>query len=491
MDHLNPYNRNIKLTKTAVDRSLDQVILVKIVSTRSQRRANMADQGIPQLIQAVINAANTAAAANAATAAAAVPPVPPADPFALLPGNARQQPLNYNKSEDMKIFNKAIAGADDKFDLKEANLRTFLDVIKEKARIFDWSTVLNITDANGVARNLLTNFGQLSHAECVVYATAHMGQQTRQAQNDMIMFQYLTSSLTPDARLSMLSTPAMFTINEVPSGVLFLKTLIGRSSVDTHAKVMLIRQEISHLQYKMVELKGDVKEFNMYVAHKRAELLGRGHAADELVTHLFSAYTRVQHEDFLRFIRTLKDKFQSDGLLTADELMTTALARYELVTQEDALYAGNEERIVALISSHKDDTSIGIQSEGDPVSYEAMVARLKSFSDRSDASQSSTGGTNNGNRRRNFNNRKSNSAANEWKKVKPAEGEPHSKTINGRKYNWCKFHSAWTMHHPSDCALGKEATGSQVGQKEEKKKKESTLSLNKALLAMMSEDSCN
>lgn len=443
-----------------------------------------ANPALQDLIQAIIDAANANQAATVAAAAAAVPAAQAASPFALLPGDARADPLDYKKPEDMKVFNKAVSGADTKFDMKEGNLRTFLDVVNEQARVFNWKDVVDIPDGNGDKRNLLTHFGQLSYNDCLVYVTAHLGQQNKRAQDDGIMYQYLLNSLTPEARLTMIAAQSAYTINKVPSGILFLKTIVGRSSVDTYAKVMLLRKEISNLHYRMIEMKGNVREFNVYVAHKQAELQGRGHTADELVTHLFIAYLRVPNDNFLRYINGKKDQYEDDGLLTADQLMTIALARYDLICQQEAARDEGEERIVALLAERMND---GI-TEGDPVIQQAMVAKLAS---KSTSNQSESNGRLSGNNRRRFNNadKKNNSLANAWKKVKPADGEPATKTVNGRKYNWCKYHSAWTMHSQDECTLGKEASEGATPKKEDKKS-EGTLALNKALMAIMSDDSC-
>jgi hypothetical protein len=39
-----------------------------------------------------------------------------------------------------------------------------------------------------------------------------------------------------------------------------------------------------------------------------------------------------------------------------------------------------------------------------------------------------------------------------WKKDKPANGEK-TKGVNGRTFNWCKWHKAWVVHDPANCML--------------------------------------
>jgi hypothetical protein len=38
-----------------------------------------------------------------------------------------------------------------------------------------------------------------------------------------------------------------------------------------------------------------------------------------------------------------------------------------------------------------------------------------------------------------------------WKLIAPKSGEPIIKVVNGKTYNYCKFHQQWTAHSPKDC----------------------------------------
>jgi hypothetical protein len=148
-------------------------------------------------------------------------------PFALLPGRIRAGPLDYNNPTDMKLFNKAIRGTDPKFDLKEGNLSTFLVKLKEHARIFGWDSILNIPDSSGTERNLATNYGQLTIENVKNHARSYVNTNTRAAQDSIMLYQFLTNSLTEEANTSVLSNSTMYTIDNLLSGACLLKILIG------------------------------------------------------------------------------------------------------------------------------------------------------------------------------------------------------------------------------------------------------------------------
>jgi hypothetical protein len=257
---------------------------------------------VDQLIQAVILAANAAAAAAGPPAAIAPPvPVPPA-PFALLPGAAFNNPLDFSKAGELKMFRSATAGMVDKFNLKEEHMRVFLGNIKEHVRTYNWQEIVTIPDGNAVNRNLVTNYGQLTLANINIHAIAYIDTQTRNAQNSMMLYLYLLNSLTEDAKLVMITMETQYHAgaNNLPVGPLFLKSIVGRASIDTRAKISLLRESVSHLYMKMIELKGNVREFNQYVSELKSALAGRGEQVSELMMHLFKAYENVPDQQFCR-----------------------------------------------------------------------------------------------------------------------------------------------------------------------------------------------
>jgi hypothetical protein len=351
-----------------------------------------------------------AAALNAQPPAPNPPPVPA--PFALLPGDAYTAPLDYNKPNELKIFKSATASMQDKFDLKEEHLRVFLETVKEQVRTYDWIHIITVPDDNAINRDLTTNYGQVTRANVQAHAATYIGQQNRHAQNAMMLYKYLLNSLTDEAKLMMLTLKEQYHVNNVPDGIMLLKAIIGRSSIDTKAKVLLLRESVSHLYIKMAEVKGNVREFNDHVSEVSAALRGRGHEVQELEMHLFKAYEQVPDQQFNRYIETLRNQYEQDEDINAERLMQLAVAKYDLISQRNAMPSDtNAEKIVAL---------------------QAKIKELK---------------TGKKDRKGKF------KAKDSWKLEPPKTGEPITKVVNGRNYNYCKFHKQWTAHSPSKCKL--------------------------------------
>jgi hypothetical protein len=111
------------------------------------------------------------------------------------------------------------------------------------------------------------------------------------AQDSAMLFQFLTNSVTSEAKLTLLADKDLYQINGVRDGVVFLKSIVGKASFDTNAKVNMLRLKIANLKNTMrVEHNGNVRDFNLYVNSIKEQLTGRGQPASELITHLFDAY---------------------------------------------------------------------------------------------------------------------------------------------------------------------------------------------------------
>ena len=95
------------------------------------------------------------------------PPVVPAPPaaFALGPGRSHAV-LDYDDPNTgataTKLYNKAIAPLEAKFDGEADNLAVFLACVRDRARQFNWHRLITVPIDDGTTRNLLTHYGQVS-----------------------------------------------------------------------------------------------------------------------------------------------------------------------------------------------------------------------------------------------------------------------------------------------------------------------------------------
>ena len=163
-----------------------------------------------------------------AAAAAANPPPAVAVPFALLPGAANINAIDFNTRAGNAMFDRAIAPLDIKYGLQEEGMNTFLEQVRERARIYAWDDLLTVPDslATPVPRNLISHFGMVSLANCQAHANGHVGQNTRMAQDSMMLYFFVFGSLSESAKEVIIADKESYTVNNAPSGVCLLKVVI-------------------------------------------------------------------------------------------------------------------------------------------------------------------------------------------------------------------------------------------------------------------------
>ncbi len=122
-----------------------------------------------------------------------------------------------------------------------------------------------------------------------------------------------------------------------------------------------------------------------------------------------------------------KDQYEEGEPITEDELMSKALAKYELKV---------ENKTWNVADAHKDRI----------IALEAQVKSLKATSNSgSNHINTPTRGARSGTT--------NSTDAFAWKKIKPSASEPQTKTVNKKKYHWCGKHSMWSIHTPEQCFL--------------------------------------
>lgn len=281
-------------------------------------------------------------------------PPPPAQavvvPFALYPGEAHQGVLDLTKPEVAKLFAKATAPIAPQYGLEESLLRTFLEQVNERARVHNWDALLTVPDATTVGRNIISHFGMVTIEECRTHALTYTHTSSRLAQDNVMLYQFLLASMSEKGMKALLPDKELYYVRpNQPSGVCFLKLIIGKASVDTNAKVSLLRKRIAKLGEMMDEMKGNVRNFNVYASEQRDQLVGRGHTVEELLTHLFDAYLNgVPDEEFHRYIEMHRNKYDDGATIDADELMRLAVTKYDTIMQRKEAGLEGEKKIMAL-----------------------------------------------------------------------------------------------------------------------------------------------
>jgi hypothetical protein len=401
---------------------------------------------------------NVAAAAAAAAPVVAAPAVQLAG-FALSPARAVAGVIDMSSSAGSKLFNKgaealSISLSKDErgYDGKGANLKLLLTYVKQRANVFDWTGILTFT-IDGVARNLLVDYGQIPIADMKTQVTTYIAQPNRNAQNSFMMFECLSKSLTVEALNSVLTEVTDYTVNDIPSGPLFLKVIIRKAYIDTRATTAHVRTSLSCLDSYILTINCDIKLFHDYVRGLRNDLAARGEVTNDLMFNLFKGYNSVTDIEFKQYIKQKKSAYEDGTLdLEEDQLMMVAENKFDALVQ-----AGDwnqptreQEQIIALTTTIQE------------MAKRMTSGRTQTKKKKEDKIEKAP--------------KRRDDASFAWKQTRKA-GETTRK-VNNKTYHWCEKHNAWTLHKSVDCRLEQDAPA----------QKPDSLSISQALVGAIEEE---
>ena len=375
----------------------------------------------------------------------------PAQPqYALTPGRANPGAfIDYNTRAGIDLYKMAIAALPHKFDVDSSQITQFVEDLRDRAKSSGWSeaggNIITIPDSNGTNHDLITNYGELTVTDVRNHAITYMGNQVRAAQNSQQMYECIMNSLTEAGKNKILNESSEYTVANEFSGTLLFKLLMKKTVIDTRATSSAYRTNLSSLDSYMATVDSDIELFNQYVKGQQEGLKARGEDCPDLMINLFKGYNACADPDFRRYVLDKKDKYHDGEDITPEKLMKDALNKFKTMKLEGTwrIKSPEEQQIIALsakVDELKDQNlklSKAVQNAG------------KQGSSKSN-SQTKSGGGGKGKSKSNSNKGKgkSNSNQHSWKQQPPKPGDPTSKTVDGKIYNWCKYHEAWVQHDP-------------------------------------------
>ena len=249
-----------------------------IVETRAQRTRRAPPAHLPQvnMDQGQAGPQPQQAAPPAQPTAAIPPPVLPAPPppilaplappaFTLGPGQSHAI-LHFDDSNTgataTKLYNKAIAPLEAKFDGEADNLAVFLASMCDRARRFNWHWLITVPIDDGTTQNLLTHYGQVSLDNTRAHTATYVNTTTRDAQDNDMFYYFLADSLSNEFHTSVLWYTDTCTVTNIPVASALLKQIIIITSVDNPTSTMHIREMLIESKQKLLLLKENITEFN-------------------------------------------------------------------------------------------------------------------------------------------------------------------------------------------------------------------------------------
>ena len=391
-------------------------------------------------------------------------PIPPALPaFTLGPGCSHAI-LNlddpHTGATATKLYNKAIAPLEAKFDGETDNLALFLASVRDRARRFNWHRLITVPIDNGTMWNLRTHYRQVLLDKTRAHAVSYVNTPARDAQDNDMFYYFLADSLTNEFHTMVFLYADTYTVTNVPVPSALLKQIIVPTRVDNPASKMHIREMLIESKQKLLQLKGNITEFNQWVRKQIGHLHSREQEAVDLLYYLWKAYKAAPDEEFVVYIKDLKSQ-SNDGRApyTAEDLMVHAENKYEaqLLDEENTWGKPTEEqeKIVAM-TAEINSVKMERPSMADKNSKTATKEKIQAAKKMKDQKKM-----------KNSTKKKSMDKW-AWKNKPPKDNDSKVdnafvKSFEGKKYFWCANHNngagMWTLHHPKDCEVGKMSTG--------------------------------
>ena len=370
------------------------------------------------------------------------PPAPEEVPFALTPATAIDGLINCTTAAGAKVFRYATEGLDPLYDGSPKNSQFFLENVQDRASQYGWSQVLTVSNqaTNPENRNLITEHRVLTMENVKAHALTYLAINGRDKQNSIQIYEFLSKSLTETMRKTMMAEKAKHELtvdgHTYKDGPCFLKALLSKIQVETHATNFHLRVSIQTLPKKIKELKDNIAEFNDYVTTQVADLKAGGETVSDLLVNVVLAYKEVEDVEFSAWIRQRKTDYDLGTVITIESLMDQALNLYNSRLQSAEWNAPSKEQ----------ETIIALQAQLD---WEKKAVNELSRKIKAHKTQRETASD-----KEKPPKKPGRHAA--WQCEKPRPGQT-TRVVAGKTYKWCSYHEMWLDHDESECRAKKKA----------------------------------
>ena len=228
-------------------------------------------------------AANQPAGGGQAAAAAVPAAVPPV--FMVSPWE-QAVIIDFATTEGRKLFQTGIAPILPKFVGLQTELLIFLTHLSTKGMMLGWNETIFMINVGTVLapvfKSLIGEYGQITVAQCRAKATGFLADAAGNCETQLsyMLQKCLASSLADELYVQVLMRKAEFTVPDhagrpVLDGATMLRIVLSIVCPETRATVSIIRDRLTKLPEKLVEIGSDIRAFNVHVNIQIMELFAR------------------------------------------------------------------------------------------------------------------------------------------------------------------------------------------------------------------------
>jgi hypothetical protein len=167
--------------------------------------------------------------------------------------------------------------------------------------------------------------------DCQIHANDYMMIRQRDAQNSIMLYQFLSNSISDEMKSELTVQSYRFEVKGQFDGICFVKLIISTAQVDTIATVSLLRNMLKRLEVKVIELSGNLIDFHVHVRKTVGSLAAYGEIMQntDLLTSLFEAYEAVEDKKFQQYIANKQIAYEEGVRYTPNQLMQLADTHYK------------------------------------------------------------------------------------------------------------------------------------------------------------------
>ena len=109
------------------------------------------------------------------------------------------------------------------------------------------------------------------------------------------------------------------------------KLTMQKEMLDTKATNSHLRENLTKLEAYISPVKSNIDTFNQHEKINGEGFKVRGERMEDLTTNMFKVYHVNSDTEFIRYIKTNKDHYYYGEEITLEQLLTTALHKYEVL----------------------------------------------------------------------------------------------------------------------------------------------------------------
>jgi hypothetical protein len=338
----------------------------------------------------------------------------------------------------------------------------FIKALQRRCTEMGWNSgTKNITsfqNKDNVTIDIIKQYGQIDESTlrtaCERFCSAAGADfRTRAKQNNTMMSICLAKSLMAEAQARLLPYQKDYLIRDVECALLMYKVIMRLATIDSVATNQALCDNLQALGAFAGTVSGDIDKINTEFDKNYSQLIARGKSFDNPIGALFTAYQVVPCFHFKTYINRMHKDYLNSKLptMTHGFLMGMAKSKFNYLRNKGMWGA----------KSHDDDKIVAMTATINELKGQLKLSpQLAAATEKGNKKKKEKGWKNKN--KKDKSDRVEHKKDEAWKRVPPKDGEKHKKKHDKHTYYWCKHHTAWTMHSPKECCLGKEQKGEKV-----------------------------